>query len=60
MKKKLKYHQHIFCISQVKSGLDNYPTILFYNGIKMHLQGWDPKGNPVPLHQLVYKGGNQK
>ena len=60
MRKEQKYHQRTFCISQVESGLDNYPTILFHNGIKMHLQGCDPKENPLPLRQLAYKGDNQK
>ena len=60
MKKEQKYHHHTFSISQVWSGFDNYRTIPFHNGIKMHLQGWNPKDNPLPLRQLVYKAGNQK
>ena len=35
-------------------------TSLFHNDVEMHLQGWDPKENPLPLCQLVYKAGIQK
>ena len=45
--------------SNVKE-LSCYPAIPFHNGIKIYLQAWDPKENPLPLRQLVYKAGNQK
>ena len=38
-----------------KARTNNYPTNLYRNGIQMHLQGCDPKENPLPLRQLVYK-----
>ena len=49
--------------SETRTWHDNniqYPTILFHNGIEMYLQGWDPKENPLPLCQPVYKEWNPK
>ena len=28
--------------------------------MELHLQGWDPEENPLPLRQFVYKASNQK
>ena len=58
MKKEQKYHQHTFFIFW--SGLGNYSTTLFHDGIEIHLQGWDPEENSLPFRQLVYKESNQK
>ena len=36
------------------------PFFLFSQWLKKAFAWWDPKDNPLPLRQLVYKGSNQK
>ena len=45
-----------FSLKFWKIRLDNYLAILFHNGKKTHLQGWEPVEDPLPLCQ--FKKGN--
>ena len=45
-----------FSLKFWKIRVNNYLAILFRNGKKMHLQGWDPVEDSLPLCQL--KKGN--